>query len=140
MTLLCLDIFHDDEHLYSPRSVQLSNNKVSIGIENKKLTKKRFALECQNFYAKLRNLQIQVSYKKHVYTWLSALRTAFHIKMLFSIWTILSPNTISKYPKDRAKTKNYSYVKAVGMLSIFTHTSHLVCEKTSVLKLIVSGP
>ena len=39
MILICLDIFHDVERLYPPRSVRVSNNKVKFGIENK-LSKK----------------------------------------------------------------------------------------------------
>ena len=44
--LICLDIFRDVELLYLPRSVWLSNNKVSVSPENKKLIKKPLALEC----------------------------------------------------------------------------------------------
>ena len=34
---------------------RLSNNKVSLGFDNKKLIKKLVVLERQNFYVKLRN-------------------------------------------------------------------------------------
>ena len=44
LVLLCLDIFHDIERLYPARGAQLSNNKVSFGIENKKLIKKLLVL------------------------------------------------------------------------------------------------
>ena len=38
--------FRDLERLYPPRSVQLSNNKVNFGLENKKLIMKPVVLEC----------------------------------------------------------------------------------------------
>ena len=40
--------FRDVERLYPPKSVRLSNNKVSFGFEPKKLIKKHLVLECQN--------------------------------------------------------------------------------------------
>ena len=44
VVLLCLDIFQDIERLYPSRGAQLSNNKVSFGIENKKLIRKLLVL------------------------------------------------------------------------------------------------
>ena len=53
--MICLDYFRDVERLYPPRSLRLSSLKASFGLENKKIIKKLLILECQNFYAKLRN-------------------------------------------------------------------------------------
>ena len=49
MILICFNICRDDECLYSTR-FQLSDNKVSIGLENKKLFKKLLVIECENCY------------------------------------------------------------------------------------------
>ena len=55
MILIYLDISQDVERLYPPKNVRISSNKVSFGLENKKLIKKFLALECQNCDVKLGN-------------------------------------------------------------------------------------
>ena len=40
MILICLEISRDNRRLYPPRSVRLSDNMVSFGLENKKLIEK----------------------------------------------------------------------------------------------------
>ena len=50
-----MDISRDVERLYPPRTVRLLNNKVSLGLKNKKLIKKLLVLECRNCDVSLRN-------------------------------------------------------------------------------------
>ena len=53
MILICSTFVHDDVSLSPPRSVQLSNNKVSFGLENKKLIKKLLVGISENFHFKV---------------------------------------------------------------------------------------
>ena len=56
-----MGIFRGVELLYPPRSIRLSNNKVIVGIENKKLIKK---LRIRQSWRQIKKLPIQVSYNK----------------------------------------------------------------------------
>ena len=49
MISFCLDIFRDNERIYSPKSVRFFNNKASSGPENKKLIKKCLVLILKSF-------------------------------------------------------------------------------------------
>ena len=68
MILICLDIYRDDERLYPPRSVRISNNKVSFGLKNKKLSKKLLALGADHtFLQKTCNLIDYLKEKKYLF-------------------------------------------------------------------------
>ena len=51
----CLDIFLDNDRTHPSRSVRFSNNKASVGPENKKLGNNFSVLKLKNFHVKLRN-------------------------------------------------------------------------------------
>ena len=56
MTLIYFDILRDNERLFPPRSVRLSNNKMSFDVENDKLSKRLLLLKLKNFHVKLRDV------------------------------------------------------------------------------------
>ena len=81
MTLVCLSIFLDNEHLHQSRRDRLSKNMVSFGPENKKLIKKllfkfqvklkTFSTRCRSKFLNLGNLGLFLAFfclYKNVYS------------------------------------------------------------------------